>query len=66
MIEVKEPRSKCLSVSRRNRPSWDIIESYSMEWDIPFAQAVFRIAKEYDQMVRWATYNRGINSHEFK
>ena len=59
-MQLKEPRSKCLSVSKRNQDTWDIIDSYSMEWNIPYAQAVFRMAREYKQMKNWSVFTRGL------
>jgi len=36
---------------------WDIIEDHSNTWNIPTAQTIFRIAREYNQMKKWAMYN---------
>ena len=37
--------------------AWDIIESYALQWGVPNAQAIFRMAREYNQMKRWTVYN---------
>ena len=60
-MKTKEPRSKCLSVSRSNKDADNIIDSYSLEWDLPYSQTVFRMAREYNQMVRWQTYRRELS-----
>jgi len=59
-MKTKEPRSKCLSVSRSNQDADDIIDSYSLRWNIPYSQAVFRMAREYNQMKQWTVYNQGV------
>tara|TARA_B100000287_G_scaffold398402_1_gene415755 strand:- start:603 stop:788 length:186 start_codon:yes stop_codon:yes gene_type:complete len=38
---------RCLSVSRRNDCDWEIAEDYSLEWNVPISQAIFRIIREY-------------------
>ena len=45
-------RSRVLSISQKNESAENIIEDYSNKWGCPFSQAVFRIAREYDQMSR--------------
>ena len=60
-MKTKEARSKCLSVSRSNKVADDIIDSYSLKWDLPYSQTVFRMAREYNQMVRWQTYRRELS-----
>ncbi len=57
MEATKEPRAFCLSKSKRNANDWDIIESHSNIWNIPTAQTIFRIVREYNQMKKWAMYN---------
>ena len=57
MNNNKEPRAFCLSKSKRNKEDWDIIEDHSNTWNIPTAQTIFRIAREYNQMKKWAMYN---------
>jgi hypothetical protein len=61
-MKTKEPRSKCLSVSRSNKDADDIIDFYSLKWDIPYSQTIFRMAREYNQMVRWQTYRRELSN----
>jgi len=56
-MQTQEPRQFCLSKSKRNLEAWDIIESYALQWGVPNAQAIFRMAREYNQMKRWAVYN---------
>ena len=60
-MKTKEARSKCLSVSRSNKDADDIIDSYSLKWDLPYSQTVFRMAREYNQMVKWQTYRRELS-----
>ena len=60
-MKAKEARSKCLSVSRSNKDADDIIDSYSLKWDLPYSQTVFRMAREYNQMVRWQTYRKELS-----
>lgn len=55
----QKQRAKCLSVSKRNEDAWDLIDGYSLEWGVPYAQAIFRMAREYEQMKRWSIYNLG-------
>ena len=57
MEATKEPRAFCLSKSKRNSIDWDIIEDHSAVWNIPTAQTIFRIVREYNQMKKWAMYN---------
>lgn len=51
----------CLSVSKRNKPFMDMVEDYSLQFNLNTAQTIFRIIKEYDQMKKWNIYNRGVN-----
>jgi len=37
----------CLSVSKRNKRYLDLVEDYSLEFNLPKTQTVFRIFKEY-------------------
>ena len=60
-MKTKGPRSKCLSVSRSNKDADGIIDSYSLKWDLPYSQTIFRIAREYNQMVKWQTYRRELS-----
>jgi hypothetical protein len=57
MQVTQEPRAFCLSKSKKNMEAWDIIESYALQWGVPNAQAIFRMAREYNQMKRWSVYN---------
>lgn len=36
---------------------WDIIEDHSAVWNLPVSQTIFRIAREYNQMKKWAMYD---------
>ena len=56
-----ETRAMCLSVSKRNKPFMDMVEDYSLQFNMNTAQTIFRIVKEYDQMKKWNIYNRGVN-----
>lgn len=56
-----ETRAMCLSVSKRNKPFMDMVEDYSLQFNMNTAQTIFRIVKEYDQMKKWSIYNRGVN-----
>ena len=38
----------CLSKSKKNRQEWEKVEDYSLEWNAPYAQTIFRIVREYD------------------
>jgi len=55
-----ETRAMCLSVSKRNKPFMDMVEDYSLQFNLNTAQTIFRIVKEYDQMKKWIIYNRGV------
>jgi len=52
-------RAKCLSVSKKNEDAWDLIDGYSLEWGVPYSQAIFRMAREYNSMRKWSFYNLG-------
>ncbi len=56
-MQTKETRAFCLSKGKRNRDEWDLIENYSMIWNIPVSQAIFRLAREHNQMKQWAMFN---------
>ena len=56
-----ETRAMCLSVSKRNKPFMDVVEDYSLQFNLNTSQTIFRIVKEYDQMKKWSIYNRGVN-----
>tara|TARA_X000001382_G_scaffold56513_1_gene38684 strand:- start:487 stop:678 length:192 start_codon:yes stop_codon:yes gene_type:complete len=40
----------CLYVSRRNMNVIDIIEDYSLEFNLGLAPTIFRIVREYDEL----------------
>ena len=56
-----QTRAMCLSVSKRNKPFMNMVEDYSLQFNLNTAQTIFRIVKEYDQMKKWSIYNRGVN-----
>ena len=43
-------RSVCLSVSKRNKKMLDIVDDYSLEWNLDKAPTIFRIIREFDKM----------------
>ena len=53
-----ETRAMCLSVSKKNQRVMDMIEDYSLQFNLNTAQTIFRIVREYDQMKRWSYYNK--------
>ena len=53
-----ETRSMCLSVSRKNQRVMDMVEDYSLQFNLNTAQTIFRIVREYDQMKKWSYYNK--------
>jgi len=55
-----QARSMCLSVSKRNQRFMDIVDDYSMKFNLNTAQTIFRIIKEYDQMSQWSYYNKDL------
>ena len=55
-----EQRTMCLSVSKRNKTSMEMVEDYSLEFNLNTAQTIFRIVREYDKMLKWNTYNKGL------
>lgn len=55
-----QTRSMCLSVSKRNQRLMDIVDDYSMQFNLNTAQTIFRIVKEYDQMKKWSFYNKDL------
>lgn len=38
----------CLSKSKKNKQEWEKVEDYSLEWNSPYAQTIFRIVREFD------------------
>jgi hypothetical protein len=61
---MQEPRAVCLSVSKRNQPILDMLDEYSVEFNLPVAGTIFRIVKEYDQMKKWNYYSRALEKTE--
>ena len=55
-----EGRSICLSVSKRNIVLMQIVEDYSLQYNLPTSATIFRIIREHDKMMKWEIYNRGI------
>jgi len=55
-----QTRSMCLSVSKRNQRLMDVVDDYSMQFNLNTAQTIFRIVKEYDQMKKWSIYNKDL------
>lgn len=53
-----QTRSMCLSVSKKNQRVMDMVEDYSMQFNLNTAQTIFRIVREYDQMKKWTYYNK--------
>lgn len=51
-------RAMCLSVSRKNKRIMDMVEDYSLLFNLNTAQTIFRIVREYDQMKKWTYYNK--------
>jgi hypothetical protein len=57
-----DARAMCLSVSKRNKRTMDMVESYSLQFNLNTAQTIFRIIREYDQMKKWSYYNRELSA----
>ena len=55
-----EQRTMCLSVSKKNKNALDIVEDYSLVFNLNIAQTIFRIVREYDKMLKWNIYNKGL------
>ena len=53
-----EPRSICVSVSKRNQEAVNIAESKAMEWNMGMGPTLWRIVREYNQMKKWSIYNQ--------
>ena len=49
-----------LSVSKKNKTALDIVEDYSLVFNLNTAQTIFRIVREYDKMLKWNIYNKGL------
>lgn len=56
-----EQRTMCLSVSKRNKTAMEMVEDYSLEFNLNTAQTIFRIVREYDKMLKWNTYNKDLD-----
>lgn len=44
---MNKSRALCLSVSKRNQSIMDLVDDYSLYFNLPKAQTVFRIIQEY-------------------
>ena len=55
-----EQRTMCLSVSKKNKNALDIVEDYSLVFNLNTSQTIFRIVREYDKMLKWNIYNKGL------
>ena len=55
-----EQRTMCLSVSKRNKTAMEMVEDYSLEFNLNTAQTIFRIVREYDKMLKWNIYSKGL------
>jgi hypothetical protein len=53
-----ETRAMCLSVSKKNQRVMNMVEDYSLQFNLNTAQTIFRIVREYDQMKKWSFYNK--------
>jgi len=53
-----ETRAMCLSVSKKNQRVMDMVEDYSLQFNLNTSQTIFRIVREYDQMKKWSFYNK--------
>ena len=56
-FSTAEPRSVCLSVSKKNQDAKDIAESWATAWNMDLAPALWRIVREHNQMKKWNYYN---------
>ena len=36
----------------------DMVEDYSLQFNLNTAQTIFRIVREYDKMKKWSYYNK--------
>ena len=45
-------RSRCLSVSKKNKAKYDIAEDYALQWGMDIAPTIFRIIGEYDTLTK--------------
>ena len=37
-----------------------IVEDYSLQYNLPTSATIFRIIREHDKMTKWEIYNRGL------
>jgi hypothetical protein len=44
---MNKSRALCLSVSKRNQSIMDLVDDYSLYFNLPKSQTVFRIIQEY-------------------
>jgi len=44
---MNKTRALCLSVSKRNQSAMEIVDDYSLYFNLPKSQTVFRIIREY-------------------
>ena len=52
----------CLSVSKRNKTAMEMVEDYSLLYNLNTAQTIFRIVREYNKMLKWNIYNKGLET----
>ena len=57
-----ETRTMWLSVSKRNKTPMEMVEDYSLLYNLNTAQTIFRIVREYDKMLKWNIYNKGLET----
>jgi len=55
-----ESRTMCLSVSKRNKTAMEMVEDYSMIFNLNTSQTIFRIIRDYDKMIKWNIYNKAL------
>jgi hypothetical protein len=53
-----ETRAMCLSVSKKNQRVMNMVEDYSLQFNLNTSQTIFRIVREYDQMKKWSFYKK--------
>ena len=53
-----ETRAMCLSVSKKNQRVMNMVEDYSLQFNLNTSQTIFRIVREYDQMKKWSFYDK--------
>jgi hypothetical protein len=44
---MNKSRALCLSVSKRNQSAMNLVDDYSLYFNLPKSQTVFRIIQEY-------------------